>query len=343
MDAAHRNNFDFLRFAAAVMVWYGHCYTLGALPDPMTRFLPFETFPDLGITIFCVFSGYFVSRSYEMNERLLPFLRNRALRVLPALLVLLIVTVFLIGPLAGLFSLHDYFASPATWGYFKNFLIFPAQDHLPGVFKDNMTDDVNGGLWVLQHGVRLYGVIALLGVLGILQPRLMGVLLLSLIAVRVYGAAGHVHAKQVFFGRPWSEWELVARLASQFAVGSFLYLARETLSPKLTYFAVAVVIGVASVFAPFPAFGHIAFDMMLAYALICIGFLRLPLLHGFGGWGDFSYGFYLYAFVIQQFFLHLLGSNADFLAFQLASFCATFLCAVLSWHCIEKRALALKG
>ncbi|HEU5047485.1 MAG TPA: acyltransferase [Rickettsiales bacterium] len=342
MEASHRNNFDFLRFVAAVLVWYGHCYTLGALPDPMTRFVPFGTFADLGVAVFCVISGYFVTRSYEINERLLPFIRNRALRILPALVVVILLTVFVIGPVSTKLSPHAYFVSPLTFDYLHNLLIFPVREHLPDVFKDNASDVVNGSLWVLPHGVRFYGVIALLGVLGILQPRLLGVILLGLFAVRIYGAVMHLHSKQVFFGHAWSEWEVIVRLASEFAAGAFLYLARERVPPSLGGFAIAAVVAGVSIYLPYPAVGYVLFDMTIAYCIICFGFMRLPLLHGFGGWGDFSYGFYLYAFVMQQFFLHLLGNDADFRMFQLASFCATFLCAVLSWHLVEKRALALK-
>ena len=344
MQASHRNNFDFLRFAAAVMVWYSHCYGLTRFPDPLSRYVPFESFGSLGVTIFFVISGYFVTASYENNGNFLIFIRNRALRIIPALWVVVLLSVFVLGPAVTTDSLHQYFADSETWKYLRSMMIFPLQYNLPGVFHSNEAYEVNGSLWTLKQEVRLYGVIAILGVLGILQPRLMFVLLAGLCSLRIYGIIKVPLSTDRIFTQPWADLELAVRLATQFAVGACLYLGRETVPLKISYFFISIVIIVASIYMPYsPKIGNLLFDLAFGYALVCIGFLRIPLLHAFNRWGDFSYGFYLYAFPMQQLFLQILGGNANFTAFLLASFCATFLCSVLSWHAVEKPALSLKG
>ena len=57
--------------------------------------------------------------------------------------------------------------------------------------------------------------------------------------------------------------------------------------------------------------------------------------------GDLSYGTYLWAFPVQQTIVHFLPGMAPLPLFALAG-TATILLAALSWHLIEKRALALK-
>lgn len=343
MQTSHRNNFDFMRFAAAVMVWYSHCFTLTGFPDPLSRFVSFESFGSLGVTIFFVISGYFITASYENNGRFLPFIRNRALRILPALFAVVLLSVFVLGPVLTTLSLHEYFSSPVTWRYLRTLLVFPLQYDLPGVFTSSDSTAINGSLWTLQHEVRLYGVIALLGVLSILQPRLMFVLLITLCAIRVYGIIENPAAKERVLTVQWGNLELAVRLATQFAAGSFIYLARDRLPLKMGYLFLCLIIIIAAIYMPFHGVGNILFDISFGYIVICIGFMRLPLLHYFGRWGDFSYGFYLYAFPMQQLCLHLLGNNANFQAFLFFSFSATFLCSLFSWHLAEKPALSFKA
>jgi peptidoglycan/LPS O-acetylase OafA/YrhL len=58
---------------------------------------------------------------------------------------------------------------------------------------------------------------------------------------------------------------------------------------------------------------------------------------------DYSYGFYLYAFPIQQLFFTYYQNH--FLNFYLSiflSFICAFVCAIMSWHFVEKPCLNLK-
>ncbi len=340
MKSSHHNNFDFLRLSAAIMVWYTHCCGFTKEPDPVVSYFSFESFGSLGVTIFFVISGYFITMSYENNRNVLHYIKNRALRILPALCVVILFSIFILGPLMTTLSLHDYFTNSVTWRYLRSMLIFPLQYELPGVFRNNPIDAVNGSLWTLQHETRLYGAIALLGILGILRPRVMFILLVGLYAIRVYGLIYSPHAKERILTMQWGKLELLVRLASQFAIGSLLYLSRDAVPLKISYFIGAAMLVAASPFLP-ATIGNMLFDIAFAYAVIYFGFLKLPLLPALSRWGDFSYGFYLYAFPMQQVSLQMLGSR-NFTGLLFTSFLATALCAVLSWHLVEKRALAKK-
>lgn len=342
MKSSHSNNFDFLRLTAAIMVWYGHSCGFLKHTDLVSTFFSFESFGSLGVTIFFVISGYFIAMSYENNRNILHYLKNRALRILPALIAVVLISIFIIGPLFTSLSLYEYFTNSVTWKYLKCILIFPLQYDLPGVFTDNPGKGaVNGSLWTLQHEVRLYGVIALLGILGILRPRVMFILLAALFAFRIYGLIEHFSDSDIVFTFKWGKLELMMRLASQFAAGSFLYLAKDKLPQKALYFLVAAGLVAGSAFLP-TLVGNMVFDLAFAYSVIYLGFLKLPILPSVSRFGDFSYGFYLYAYPLQQAFYRMLGGNPDFTTYLITTFCAILLCAVASWHLVEKPALAKK-
>jgi peptidoglycan/LPS O-acetylase OafA/YrhL len=341
-SSSHSNNFDFLRLAAAISVWYGHCYALTGGDEPMSQWVSFESFGSLGVTVFFIISGYFVTLSYDSRNHFLSFMKNRILRIMPALCMVVLLSIFILGPLMTSLSFQAYFSDSITWRYLRSALVFPLQYDLPGVFRHNPQSAVNGSLWTLQHEVRLYFAIALLGVLGILQPRLMFVLLIALFGIRVYGLIYTPDAKAFVLGVRWSKLELAIRLASQFACGAFLYLAEEKLPRRKEYFLTAALVIAATIYWPTPA-SNLIFDAAFAYTVIYLGFLKLPLLPAASKYGDFSYGFYLYAFPVQQSCIHLFGAHMDFTRFLCVTFSLTLLCAIFSWNFVEKQALKLKA
>lgn len=331
------NNFDFIRLLAAMFVWYGHCYALLSRVDPVARVSAFESFGGLGVTIFFIISGYFITMSCERSGRLANYARNRALRIVPPLFVVVLLSALVLGPWVSSLSAGTYFTHPETWRYLKCLLIFPLQYDLPGVFKDLSLSAVNGSLWTLQHEVRLYVVIGIIGALGALRTRPMLAILIVLYGIRIYGYIGHPDS---LFTVRWVKLELAIRLASEFMAGGYLYVSRFPLRGEGV--AVAFALAVLSNFLP-AVLGNIVFDLCFAYAVIGFGFLKLPLLAAFSRLGDFSYGFYLYAFPMQQLTLHILGRTPHSYLFMFMSFVLTLFCAVMSWHLVEKPALLLKA
>ncbi len=58
--------------------------------------------------------------------------------------------------------------------------------------------------------------------------------------------------------------------------------------------------------------------------------------------GDYSYGLYIYGFPVQQSLMALAGGGMSVLSNLLGTVLTAGLLAVISWHCLEKHALALK-
>lgn len=87
---------------------------------------------------------------------------------------------------------------------------------------------------------------------------------------------------------------------------------------------------------------HVVYSLTLTYLLMCAAYMPSGRIRVFNRIGDYSYGVYIYAFPVQQSVAAFLPGISVAEMFQLSLF-FTFLLAMLSWHLIEKPALALKG
>ncbi len=150
---SHRNNFNFLRIFAAVLVAVTHSYAITGHAE--TEFLHRLTngnfyLSSIGLYIFFFTSGYLVSLSAANSKSALIFLKKRILRIYPALIVVVIISVFIAGPLLTKFSLRQYFTDADTWKYLWTSSGFKIRFRLPGVFEQT-------GISQWQALMALYG------------------------------------------------------------------------------------------------------------------------------------------------------------------------------------------
>jgi peptidoglycan/LPS O-acetylase OafA/YrhL len=92
------NNFDLLRLLAAILVIFAHSFDLLKRPEPLTSIVP-AGWGYVGVLIFFSISGFLVSRSWVRDPQLISFAVKRALRIMPALVVALILSAVVLGPL----------------------------------------------------------------------------------------------------------------------------------------------------------------------------------------------------------------------------------------------------
>jgi peptidoglycan/LPS O-acetylase OafA/YrhL len=341
--AGHENNFDFIRWLAATMVVFSHEFAIvgGADSEPLAQLTGgFATFGTLGVDIFFVVSGLLVTRSLIEREAIGFFIASRALRILPALIVVLALSAWVLGPMLTELPLRAYFLSRATWTYVaRNLTLLDFQWGLPGVFLANPVQEaVNGPLWTLQPEVEMYGFLLLLGVIAAVggawlsrhRAMFVGAGMVTAIA---WGWATHGDLA----GRGLEPSSL-ARLAPYFGLGAVLYLARFAVptTPLMTLAAwgVAIVSRGTLLFAP-------AFATAVALSTVWLAYSNLGPLKRWGRFGDFSYGLYIYAFPVQQTLIALFPSwhRPEHFA---ATYAAALLCAALSWRLVEAPALSLK-
>ena len=92
---------------------------------------------EMAVDVFFVTSGFLVAGSLVNRGEVIAFLWARALRIYPAIWVMLILTVFVLAPALTTLPPADYFASPKTHDYFVKCatLIGGVRYSLPGVFE----------------------------------------------------------------------------------------------------------------------------------------------------------------------------------------------------------------
>jgi peptidoglycan/LPS O-acetylase OafA/YrhL len=330
------NGFDALRFLAATAVLVGHSWPLtGRKPEPFPG--GWDTLGGIGVAVFFVISGFLVSASRERSASVWSFLHKRALRILPAFLFVCVLSVFALGPWLTSFPLDEYFDHSQTRIYFANLTMFDVQLALPGVFTTNVYPHaVNGSTWTLPIECFMYLLLALGGIV-FLNRWAMPAIAAALIA------AFHFHAIE-WAGSGAHVWMTLpvyytVKYGIFFALGTCAYLWREEL--PLSPLAAALLWGVA-VLLRSSEFSIIAYMLALAYSTLVVAALPSALLTRWGRWGDFSYGMYLFAFPVQQTVVHFYGARLPLPSNIALCFGITLVFAVLSWHLVERPALALK-
>jgi peptidoglycan/LPS O-acetylase OafA/YrhL len=273
-------------------------------------------------------SGFLIAQSWTIDAHVWRYLAKRALRILPALLVVLLVTVFVIGPLFTTLALGEYLTHAGTWSYLlRNSVLFTASE-LPGVFVENAYPrQVNGSLWTLAPEAWAYLATAALGLAGGLRrPWVALSVALALIALP--------HDPTGLLPAPSEIWVLQA-----FAVGACLFLFRE----RIPWHG-GIAVGLAAAFALAPSE-----PLQLKLAVVAIPYVAIHLayrgpavLRRLTTRGDFSYGIYLYAWPVGQ-AVAAAWAGIGAAALIAVSLPLTFLLAVASWHWVERPALALKA
>ncbi|WP_233589847.1 acyltransferase [Acidovorax sp. FJL06] len=328
----HRaNNFDALRLLAAVLVIWSHQFALMGRPTPLI----FGNEPGaLGVVLFFAISGYLVTQSWVADPHVRRFAARRALRIWPGLTALVLLSVFVLGPLLTELSVPQYFSHKATWQHLLN-LVLQTQIGLPGIFASNPhPGSLNGPLWTIPIEVGCYAALALVGWLGLMRwrwfPLCVFLALAGLLQWR-YSAWPH------------PEWSFALQYAMIFAVGSALS-RWESIWLEHPWVTAGLLLAACSLlykFGPSPFNGQSPLIALAGLGVVW-GACCTPVINRAGRFGDFSYGLYIYGFAVQQIIIWGAANQLSFgVAFVLSIIGALF-CAALSWHFVEKPALRWK-
>jgi peptidoglycan/LPS O-acetylase OafA/YrhL len=332
-----RNNFDVLRLLAASFVLFSHSYALTGNAEPFADVSGW-TFGEIGVVMFFAMSGFLIAKSWNEQPRLAPFSVKRGLRLLPALIVAVAVTVFVIGPIFTVLPLSTYFTDPTTWLYLIrcSFLI-TFFGTLPGVFETNpYPDAVNGSLWTLPVEACCYALAAALGTLGLLRRSglLFGLSVLLVLCVTPLSPIAIAPAG----GTTGGNLSLVILLGATFVLGSLAYSLRVRLHLSWLIAALLMALWVVTWGGGWARPTGI---LAIAFTVLVLAFRTPAGLRRLTAPGDVSYGIYVYAFPVQQSVAAIWGAIDPLLMMAIA-FPVTYALAFLSWRLVERPALALK-
>lgn len=341
----HSNNFDFLRFLAALFVLITHSFALKGIPDNLdylgritNKYYPLSFF---GVQFFFLISGYLILKSYLSDSRPVYYLWKRFLRLIPGLLVLLLFVALFLGPSFTTLTLSAYFSE---WSTIRNFLmnifIFKLSGNLPGVFSNlPLPNELVGSLWTLSFEVLCYLGIPILGILGLLKYRSLLLFFYAFLTVLCFFpyltyqyTLPIVHLKL----------SNLISFSSFFLGGMLVHLYRDKIKYTPIIFFISFIIIICSFIFNNSWFILFSGHVLVPYILFYIAFLPSSL-NKFGKWGDFSYGIYIYGFPIQQTLVHITENSTSVEVLILLSIILTLPFAYLSWKFVEEPALRLKN
>lgn len=137
------NNLDLVRILLACLVIIGHANVLNGPSDywidPIEHFFKFTYSGALAVKLFFFISGLVVTNSYLAKNSAPYFIISRFFRLIPALFFLLMVTVFIFGPILTNLKTEEYFSNLNYFGYIWHNIIFYTDYLLPGIFNKMCT------------------------------------------------------------------------------------------------------------------------------------------------------------------------------------------------------------
>ncbi|HKN56426.1 MAG TPA: acyltransferase [Amycolatopsis sp.] len=326
--------FAWLRMIGAVTVIVDHSSPL-INPSRLTIFpASWHMSPGyLALMGFFAMSGYQIQDSWARDPSWWRYSGRRLLRIMPPLVVVILVTVFVIGPLVTTWPQHAYWTNIQTWRYLVGTtVLFYLQHQLPGVFSTNPYPfSVNGAIWTLPMEMLGYALVLVLGVVVLLGlPRWVQLLALGglVYADTVFQATFefHGHGGSLLYVPIGSTVSFLV----PFAIGMVLHTYRHRIPFRPRYAALLFAAYIA--LSQTPASRYLL-ALSAAYGALTLAMNWPKRLERFGPWVYGSYGAYIWAFPIQQLIV-LAGVRQTWLLILLAVPAAYFV-GQLSWWYVE--------
>lgn len=351
--AGRSNAFGLLRLVLASMVIFNHAFPLGDFGEDPTWNLTrgqasLGSFAVLG---FFAVSGYLIAKSAARLD-ILQYFWHRALRIFPAYWTALVAGAFIVGPVVWWLSGKDlgtyvnfHHGGPVHYVWANSNLtienygvhdIFATTTPYGRLVGSSV---LNGSIWTLIYEWRMYVVVALLALVGLMARNRVVLLMcvggLGAIQLAEIASPGMVDRYLPVLNDP----QLLV-LSFVFLVGSTFaaYRDRIVFDHRLGVFSILVVLGTLH-YGGFPVFGHVA----AVYAVLYLAAALPAPFQRIGAVNDYSYGIYVYGFLVQQTLAHYGVHHWGYWPYALIALAISWGLAWLSWHGIEKRALAIKS
>jgi peptidoglycan/LPS O-acetylase OafA/YrhL len=335
------NNFDLLRLIAALQVVIGHVSE--HLSIDLGYFGTILGYMR-GVPIFFTISGFLITMSYDRNNDIRKYIRNRLLRIYPALWVCVLFTIITIIIFYDT-SIKTYLSKEFFAWIFSQITMF--QFFTPDILRGWGVNTPNGSLWTIPVEIQFYIFVPLVFLCFRKVPILIKLACLFLLSLGM----------NILFSDAASEKILIKILGVSifphlfnFLIGSIIYLSwgkiKNVFENKgLLWLAIFVgyslLVKVPSYIEINSVWGIVS-TMLLSITVISLAFsfknCSKILLRG----NDLSYGVYLFHMPIVNIFVNMKLEKYSF-GYMLLIILITVLLAYISWTFIEKRILKLKA
>lgn len=334
---SRENNFDLIRLIAALEVAIGHI--LKHLD--CTSILPTWSvkFPFPGVFCFFVISGFLIASSFDRNPQFTKYIKNRLLRIVPALWVAFILLCLVLSYFG--FINKENLRTPQLWGWFVGQLTL-FQYYTPDSLRAFGVGCPNGSLWTIPVEFVFYLLLPML-IYCFKEKKKTGLIICGIISI-----ACNILLTKYHNG------SLITKIISCsiipwfycFIAGSLLYYNWDKVNRfivgKAAYYIIAYLIFV-NVFSG-PAYNissitNLIANLILALMTISLAY-TIPKLGGFLKGFDISYGIYVYHMIVVNIFVQLGLMHNMYYAVMVLTI--SILLSILSWKFIESQFLKLK-
>lgn len=324
---SYYENLNFIRVFLATLVTWSHCYPLsgGSYVEPVTRFISTETGGSIAVKAFFFISGFLVTKSWIQSNSVSHFIVSRAVRILPALICALVLTIAL-AYIASASDTKTFLASSFDY-FFKNITLFSGVAYeLPGAYANQASNSVNGSLWTLPWEVRAYLGLMIIGAIGILNYKaLTNIVLLTISFGLLFPNS------QEFYDN-----NEVPLMLISFIAGAFLAknITQEKISSTSIIF---LIVGIILFFLGHHHFGILLFIFFVISILGFTDLVKLPRVKN-----DTSFGIYVYSYPVQQLIIFFVTTINPIVLF-IFTLAIVYPISIASWIFIEKPALHNRG
>lgn len=333
------NNFDFLRLVFASLVVITHSYALSGATqgDPLSHLTNGQMeFSYLGVHGFFIISGYLIFKSLLRCKGLSDFYWKRLLRLFPALLVILFLTV-LLAP-AVYESSVPYLQNKSVYTYIpQNITLFFRQKGIDGVFESNpYKHSINGSLWTICYEFSMYVMVSLLFFIR-KKTFVKTVVILLFISSYIFSIFQPYFLYGLFLKMALGSNHFY-NLMCFFAGGMVLTYLNTNKRTENILIILSFIVLIVSIYLNISRY---TCYITLPLLVILLGKRSTRYLNKVGDViGDTSYGIYIYSFPIQQALMYFY--KLDTVPLLIFSLPLSILLGYLSWHLIEKKALGYK-
>lgn len=334
------NNFAIIRYAATMFVFAGHMGMIMGVQPPLFAGIRLH---EIGVSMLFLISGYLITKSWLSDPNPLRYGIRRFFRLWPPFAVMILLMVFIAGPLVSQLSWQEYFQG--GWQVYLRNLRFYIIYALPGVFTElPVASAVNGSLWTMPVEAGLYVITPLL--LTAMRVRKnqkvsfvpMAVLTVAAFVFDLYLRVCRADAWVVFYAT-----DIISayHLTVMYLIGMlFTYeQMRKILNVQAGCAAMCLLFlfqtGSVKVV-------YTLLYLIFPYFIFSIVFAPKPVFSKVGRKMELSYGIYLYGFFFQQLAVQWQQQRGVSLGYTKTLFLSlipTLIAAVFSYYLVERPAI----
>ncbi|GAA5148600.1 acyltransferase [Microbacterium pseudoresistens] len=326
-----RNSLNLFRLILAAIVLFAHSwYIAGRGTGPLIHG---ENLGGWAVAGFFVLSGFLITRS-RLRTSAGDYLLHRVARIYPAFLVCLLVTAGLFGPIAALLehgTLAGYLSTPVTpFQYVWGNLGLAVSSYDIGATLDTVPypNAWNGSLWTLYYEFLCYLTVWVLGAWALFRRSILPAFILFALSVLVWANLGFLAR----FGLDPS-FGLLFKLLPFFLGGACAYFIVDRFGIN-RWIAIATIVIAVALIVLVPGWGGQVSAPFLTYGLLFLSTV-IPQPRWIAK-NDISYGFYIYAWPVQQLMVLAGGLRWGMVVYIILTIVGTVILAAASWFLIER-------